>query len=385
MTDPANDLVQLRRTLHRIPELSYGERETSQTVMGYVSRYATCRSVAKTGFIADIGPATASKTLLLRADMDALPIHEETGLPYASTNPGRMHACGHDAHMAALAVAGRLLAEAPPVDVRVRLLFQPAEEGGDGARACIDEGALEGVDVAFGIHVWNELPLGTVALTRGGIMAGVVELGIRVIGAGGHGAMPHRTKDPVVAAAHLITALQTVASRAIAPVDPVVVTIGSIHGGDGFNVIPGVVELRGTCRGFSAQVIQDTEDQIRTIAAGIATATGTRVEIDWRVSPRPTVNDVRVADLVETAVTERMRGFTHVLGDYRTMAGEDFGEILAEVPGCFALVGSQNAARGLVESHHSPHFEIDEAALQLVCDLHCAVVHEYADHGLASD
>lgn len=385
VSDPANDLVQLRRTLHRIPELGYSERETSQTVMGYVSRYATCRPIAKTGFIADIGPATAPKTLLLRADMDAVPIQEETGLPYASTNAGRMHACGHDAHMASLAVAGRLLAEAPPEDLRVRLLFQPAEEGGDGARACIDEGALDGVDVAFGIHIWNELPLGTVALTRGGIMAGVVELGIRVIGHGGHGAMPHRTKDPVVAAAHLITALQTVASRAIAPVDPVVLTIGSIHGGDAFNVIPGVVELRGTCRGFSTQVIEDTEGQVKTIAAGIAAATGTHIEVDWRMSPRPTVNDHRVAALAEAAATQRMRGFERVLRDYRTMAGEDFGEILAEVPGCFALVGSQNATRGLIESHHSPRFEIDEAALQLACDLHCAVVGEVADHGMPSD
>lgn len=213
-------------------------------------------------------------------------------------------------------------------------------------------------------------------------MAGVVELGIRVIGEGGHGAMPHRAKDPVVAAAHLITALQTVASRAIAPVDPVVVTIGSIHGGDAFNVIPGVVELCGTCRGFSAAVIEETEHQVKTIAAGIAAATGTRIEVDWRVSPPPTVNDQRVAELAETAATVHMRGFEHVLDDYRTMAGEDFGEILAEVPGCFALVGSQNEALGLVESHHSPRFEIDEAALTLACELHCAVVREIADRGL---
>ncbi|UXA16767.1 M20 family metallopeptidase [Mycobacterium sp. SMC-4] len=381
MSDPTTDLVPLRRTLHRIPELGYQEHQTRKTVADYVGRYATCQTIAKTGFIADIGPPTASRTVLLRADMDALPIHEDTGLPYASTNGGHMHACGHDAHMASLAVAGRLLAETPPEDVRVRLLFQPAEEGGDGAQACIDDGALDGVDAAFGIHVWNELPLGTVALTPGGIMAGVVELGIRVIGHGGHGAMPHRTTDPVVAAAHLITALQTIASRATAPVDPVVVTIGSIHGGDAFNVIPGVVEMRGTCRGFSTQVIEDTEHQVRTISAGIAAATGTQIEIDWRVTPRPTVNDGVMADLAAIAATTRMRGFEHVLADYRTMAGEDFGEILAEVPGCFALVGSQNAARGLTESHHSPRFEIDEAALRLACDLHCAFVREFAESG----
>jgi len=377
--------VSLRRTLHRIPELSYRERETSQVVMAYVSRYADCRPIATTGFIADLGPASARTTLLLRADMDALPIQEETGLPYASQNAGRMHACGHDGHMASLAVAGRLLAAAPPPDVRVRLLFQPAEEGGGGARTCIEEGALDGVDAAFGIHIWNELPIGTVALTRGGIMAGVVELDIRVIGHGGHGALPHRTKDPVVASALLITALQTVASRGIAPVDPVVVTIGSIHGGDAFNVIPGSVQLRGTCRGFSTQVLEDTEDQVKTIAAGIAAATGTRIEVDWNLSTRPTINEPRIAELAEAAATERMRGFGRVLTDYRTMAGEDFGDILREVPGCFALVGSQNAARGLIEPHHSPRFEIDEGALSLACDLHRAVVAEVADHGLPVD
>ncbi|MCC6620421.1 MAG: amidohydrolase [Deltaproteobacteria bacterium] len=381
MTDPADELVLLRRALHRVPELSFRERETSQLVMAYVSRYARCTPIAQTGFYADLGPERPRRTLLLRADMDALPIQEETGLPYASTYAGRMHACGHDAHMASLAVAGRMLAEALPADVRVRLLFQPAEEGGGGALTCIREGALDGVDAAFGIHVWNELPVGTVALTRGGIMAGVVELGLVVHGQGGHGAIPHRARDPIVAAAHLVTALQTVASRRIAPVEPVVLTIGSIHAGDAFNVIPGKCQLTGTVRGFSTAVLEEVEEEVKRIAAGIAAATGTRIDVDWNVSTQPTVNEPRVCELAEAAV-ERMTGFTKILRDYRTMAGEDFGEILRELPGCFALVGSQNPARGLIEPHHSPRFEIDEAALQLACDLHRAVVGEFAEAGL---
>jgi len=347
-----------------------------------VQRYAACTPIAQTGFYADLGPTRPARTLLLRADMDALPIHEQTGLPYASTYAGRMHACGHDAHMAALAVAGRLLAEAMPADVRVRLLFQPAEEGGGGASTCIAEGALDGVDAAFGIHVWNELPLGTVALTRGGIMAGVVELGLKVTGQGGHGALPHRTRDPIVAAAQLVSALQTVASRRIAPVEPVVLTIGSFHAGDAFNVIPNAAELTGTVRGFSTAVLEEAEDEVKRIAAGIATATGTRIDVDWKVTTQPTVNEPRACELVEAAALERMAGFSRVLSDYRTMAGEDFGEILREVPGCFALVGSQNPARGLTEPHHSPRFEIDEAALALACDLHRAVVGEFAEAGL---
>jgi len=381
VSDIASDLVMLRRSLHRIPELAWRERETGQLLKSHVARWGNVKPIAKTGFYVDLGPANAERTLLLRADMDALPIQEETGLAYASGNAGRMHACGHDGHMASLAIAGGLLSAAPPEGVRLRLLFQPSEEGGGGALACIEEGVLDGVDAAFGIHLWNELPLGTVALTNGGIMAGVVELGIEVIGQGGHGAIPHRTRDPVVAAAELVMALQTVASRRIAPVEPVVVTIGSIHGGDAFNVIPGVVSLRGTVRGFSEAVLGTLEEAVREVAKGIAIASGTRIEVGWKVSTRPTVNEPRVVAMAARA-TARMVGLGKILTDYRTMAGEDFGEILRIVPGCFALVGSANEARGLVEPHHSPRFEFDEAALGLACDLHRAVATEFAEDGI---
>jgi amidohydrolase len=265
--------------------------------------------------------------------------------------------------------------------VKLRLLFQPSEEGGGGARACIAEGVLDDVDAAFGIHLWNELPLGTVALTTGGIMAGVVELGFEVVGQGGHGAVPHRARDPVVASAQLVMALQTVASRRVAPVDPVVVTIGSVHGGEAFNVIPNSVSLSGTVRAFSDDVLESVESDVRTIARGIELATGTRIEVSWKLSTRPTVNHRRVAAMA-TEATTRMVGLPKVLTDYRTMAGEDFGEMLREVPGCFALVGSANAERGLTEPHHSPRFEFDEAALGLACDLHRAVATEFGENGI---
>lgn len=381
MSDIASELVDLRRSLHRIPELSFHEHETGRLLRETTGRWATPRPIAKTGFTIDLGPAEASRTLLLRADMDGLPITEETGLPYASTHAGRMHACGHDGHMAALVVAGRLLHEAPPGGVRVRLLFQPSEEAGGGARACIEAGVLDDVDAAFGIHLWNELPLGTVALTSGGIMAGVVELDIEVVGHGGHGAMPDRTRDPVVAAAQLIMTLQTVASRRIDPVEPVVLTIGSVQGGEAFNVIPGRVKLRGTVRAYSDEVLHDVQEEMGAIAYGVGAATGTRIELSWKLWTRPVVNDRRVAAMAVEA-TSRMAGLGDVRTDYRTMAGEDFGEILREVPGCFALVGSANAARGLVEPHHSPRFEFDESALRLACDLHRAVATEFAENGI---
>ncbi len=381
MSDPAvqtrEQLVALRRALHRIPELGFEEHATSRLLRDEVGRYVPVRPVGGTGFVADLGPADAPRTLLLRADMDGLPVAEETGLDFASTHPGRMHACGHDCHMAALVVAGRLIAQAPPAGLRVRLLFQPAEEGIGGALRCIEDGALEGVDAAFGVHVWTELPTGTVALTAGGIMAGVVELTLRVRGRGGHGAMPHETADPVVAAAQLVLALQTVASRRVGPLVPVVLTLGAIQGGAAFNVIPDEVVIRGTVRTFAPEAAADVERHVRAIAAGVAAATDTRIDVDWLAHCIPTMNDPGMAALVAEAAAG-VSGLDRVLTDYRTMAGEDFGYILREVPGCYALVGCGNPAVGATEPHHSPRFVVDEAALSIACGLHRAVAARFA-------
>ncbi len=371
-----DDVVALRRALHRIPELSFHEALTSALLkgqLGALERPPELVPCGGTGFWFDIGPDAPEATILLRADMDGLPITEATGLPYASERHGFMHACGHDAHMAALATAARRLLADPPRRIRVRCLFQPAEEGGGGAIACMRDGVLDGVDMAFGIHVWNELPLGTVAATVGGVMAGVVEFALTVNGQGGHGAMPHQTSDAIVAAAQLVTALQTIASRRIAPVEPVVVTVGSIHGGDAFNVIPPVVTLRGTVRAFSTQAIDTVEHAMREIASGIGQATGTRVEVDYTRHSRPTVNDARAVAVARDALATGWSA-AEVLGGYRTMAGEDFGEILHRTPGCFLLVGSGNVELGLTEPHHSPRFELDEGVLEASVGVHLAVV-----------
>lgn len=384
MSELLSPLVQLRRALHRIPELAFREQETSRYLREVVERYAPTEAVAETGFYADLGPDDAPLTLLLRADMDALPIEEENDVDYRSQHAGRMHACGHDAHMAALATAGELLSQAPPHSLRLRLLFQPAEEGGRGAAACIEEGILDGVDAAFGLHVWNELPIGTVALTSGGIMAGVVEFHAKVHGRGGHGAMPHRTADPVVAAAQLVTSLQTIASRFTSPVEPVVVSVGSIHAGDAFNVIPEVATLSGTVRTFAIAEQEAVEAHVRAIARGVGAATDTHITVEWMVHAVPTVNARPMSELAARAV-ERMVGIDRILTDYRTMAGEDFGEILRVVPGCYALVGSGNADKGIVEPHHSPRFDIDEDVLGIACDLHRAVAAEFAESGAQLD
>jgi amidohydrolase len=370
------DPVALYRELHAIPELGFQEHLTGrlleETLRPHLPGLAR---VARTGLWADLGPADAGTTLLVRADMDALPIQEETGLAFASRHAGRMHACGHDAHMSALAVAAAGMASALPPGLRVRVLFQPAEEGQGGALQCLEEGVLDGVDLAFGLHVWNELPLGTLALAGGGVMAGVVEITLRVHGSGGHAALPERAVDPIVAAAQLVTALQTVVSRRLSPMEPAVLTITAFHAGEAFNVIPGEAVLRGTVRAFSADAERRIEEELRAIASGMATATRTQIDLEWTVHCVPTSNDERVLQRVRRAA-RRVPGIERVIDDYRTTAGEDFGFVARRVPACFALLGGGGASH----PHHSPRFRIDEAVLPIAVALHEEVIREVG-HG----
>jgi len=380
MTSVDPELLALRRELHQIPELGFEEHQTSARIGEELRALSNPKSIAQTGWVAEMGDEGAGTTLLLRADMDGLPVQEETDLPFASTHPGKMHACGHDAHMASLISAARTFRDEPPKGLALRLLFQPAEEGLGGAVACIEAGALDGVDLAFGLHVWNELPTGVVVATPGGMMAGVIALELVVRGRGGHGALPERTDDPIVAAAQLVMALQTVVSRRMDPQEPAVLTIGAIHGGDAFNVIPEETRVQGTIRYFEPSQARFLEEEVRRICEGIGVATGTRIEVKWMPYTIPTVNDPRVASLVAEAA-ESLDGVHEVLTDYRVMAGEDFGEILRVVPGCYALVGSGGADPSMAEPHHSPRFQIDESVLSITSALHREVVNRVADGG----
>ncbi|HEX6736830.1 MAG TPA: amidohydrolase, partial [Vicinamibacteria bacterium] len=264
-------LVALRRDLHAHPELAYAEHRTAQKVAGFLegSGLAVRTGVGGTGVVASLG--SGRPTVLLRVDMDGLPIQEQTGASYASQVPGAMHACGHDGHVAMGAVAARALAARRPGG-SVRLLFQPAEEGEGGAQAMVAEGVLDGVDVVLGVHLWNELPVGTLGVKAGPLMAAVDRLRIVVHGQGGHGGKPHRAADPVVAAAHVVTALQAIVSREVSPVAPAVVTLGSIHGGQAFNVIPDDVVLTGTIRTFDEELRRSMPERITRIASGVAGA-----------------------------------------------------------------------------------------------------------------
>lgn len=367
-------LIETRRDLHRHPELGFEETRTGGVV---VQRLAAAglsprRGVGRTGVVAD-WPADGAR-ILLRADMDALPLQEESGAPYVSEAAGRMHACGHDGHVSiALAVAERL---AP--DLRsgpFRMLFQPAEEGAGGAEACASDGILDGVGSALGLHLWNQLPVGKIGVNRGALMAAVDEFAIDVEGPGGHGAAPHETADPIVGAARIIDALQGIVSREISPLDSVVVTVASIHGGSAFNVIPAVVRMTGTARSFTESSGRALPEKMERVVRGTAEAAGVRARLHYRRVNRATVNDPEMASLVIETAT-RLLGSDSVDADTRTLGGEDMSVFLDRVPGCFFFVGS--APDGAHRPHHSPRFDFDERALAIGTVLFEAVAREAA-------
>jgi amidohydrolase len=315
-----------------------------------------------TGVVAE-ARAGAGRTLLLRVDMDALPIQEDSRAPYASEVAGAMHACGHDGHVAMGAAAARIAA-GRPASGTLRMLFQPAEEGEGGAQAMVAEGVMDGVELTVGVHLWNELPVGTLGVKAGPLMAAVDRLSIVVRGRGGHGGKPHRSADPVVAAAHVITALQTIVSREVPPTLAAVVTLGSVHGGQAFNVIPDEVTLTGTIRTFDAALRRSMPERVTRIASGIAEALGCRAEVEVRSGNPPVVNDAAVAELARRAAA-RVVGEENVVEPEPTMGGEDMAVYFERAPGCFVFVGSANPARGLDQPHHSPRFDFDEDALPI--------------------
>jgi amidohydrolase len=368
-----DDIVALRRAVHQDPELAWKESRTAERVTAFLHGHglALRTGVGGTGVLADV--AGQGRGVLLRVDMDALPLQEETGAPYASRVPNTMHACGHDGHVAMGAGAARMLARRVPAG-RARVLFQPAEEGEGGAQAVADA-ALEGIDLAFGVHLWNELPVGTLGVKAGPLMAAVDRLQIVVRGRGGHGGKPHRSADPVVAAALVVTALQTIVSREVSPVQAAVVTIGAIHGGQAFNVIPDDVVLTGTIRTFDDALRRSMPERITRLARGVAEGLQCTAAVEVRAGNPPVLNDAGAAEIARRAAA-RVVGEAKVVAPEPTMGGEDMAIYFERVPGCFVFVGSSNAARGLDQPHHSPRFDFDEDALMIGTRFLVEVAHE---------
>ncbi|HEX8832514.1 MAG TPA: amidohydrolase [Longimicrobium sp.] len=367
-------LIRTRRDLHQHPELAFEEVRTARIVAERLraAGYDVETGIAETGVVGTLrGGNGAGPTLLLRADMDALPIVEETAHDFRSTIDGKMHACGHDAHTAiGLAVAERLAANRHAWGGTVKYVFQPAEEGGQGALRMIEQGVLEGVDQALGLHVWMGIPSGIVGVTPGPFMASAGEFELTIRGHGGHGAMPEQTVDAVVIGSHIVVALQSIVSRTVSPLESAVVTVGAFHAGTAQNVIAESARLIGTVRAFEVDACEELPRRIERIAAGICQAMGATYEFHYRQDTPPTINDPAMAELVRAAAEEVVGAERVRFGpQVRTMAAEDFGEFLLRVPGCYFFVGAMNEAKGHVHPHHNPRFDICEDCMPVAVEV----------------
>lgn len=361
------EMVARRRDLHRHPEIAFQETRTAGIVATVLADLGleVRTGVGKTGVVGLLEGDHDGPTLLIRADMDALPIQEENRTEYVSETLGVMHACGHDAHTSiGLAVAQVLTRHRSEMRGRVKFVFQPAEEIGAGAAAMIDEGVLENPrpDYSIGLHVWNEMPVGMVGVTPGPTMSAADIWKCVITGYGGHGAAPHKTRDPIIAAAQLVSALQTIVSRNVAPLDTAVVSVGSIHGGDAFNVIPPTVEMEGTIRTFKKDTQEKVTLRLREICEGVASALQCKADLEIKPMTPVVDNDPALADRIAT-IAAGVLGVENVKRDERTMGAEDMARLMDDIPGCYFFVGSANAERDLAYPHHNPRFDIDEEAM----------------------
>jgi len=382
-TDRLRDqLVAIRRELHTHPEVGFTERWTSDFVRRRMEAAGLpVRTMAGTGLLATLKGGKSGPTVLMRAELDALPIHETADAPYRSQIDGVMHACGHDAHMAiAITVAERLAEMSDELRGTIKFAFQPAEEIAGGAKKMVDEGALEDppVDRALALHVWQDLPVGNVGVASGPFWAAVDDLTFTVHGKSGHGAMPHQTVDAVVVAAQIVTALQTVVSRTRSPFAPAVLTIGSIQGGTAWNIIADRVEMRGTLRTFDPAVRERLLDRLTSIAQGVAASMEASCEVDDRYGAPPVVNDPDLAILTRDAILPVMNE-EHVVVSEPSAGGDDFAYFGQSNPGCLFVVGSANPLRGLDKGHHNSAFDIDEACLPIAAASLDAVLRRFTE------
>jgi amidohydrolase len=380
MTDFLNEAKQLfsytqtlRRDFHLHPELGFREVRTGGIVAKELETLGieVTKGVGKTGVVGLLEGAKPGPTLLLRFDMDALPIVEETGAEYASQNNGVMHACGHDGHTAiGLTVAKMLNARRDQLAGTIKFCFQPSEEGNNGeevggAEMMMRDGVLDSprVDMTLALHLWNEKPLGWLGVAGGPVMAGADIFTVKVIGKGGHGAIPNAAIDPVVAAANIVNALQSIVSRNVAPRETAVVSVTTIHGGTAFNVIPQEVTLEGTIRTFDNGVRQKVVERFEQIVRGVGEGMGCQIEVNIkRLTPALVNNDLVTTQVQEAA--RRVLSESHLdTASYITMGAEDMAFMLEKVPGCFFFIGSNDKARHLDYGHHHPKFDFDEEAL----------------------
>lgn len=371
-------LTEIRRHLHRHPELSNEEVETTKYITSLLEQEGI-RIIdygLRTGVIAEVGGQQEGPVVALRADIDALPIQEETGLPYASADPGKMHACGHDFHTAALLGAAVLLkAQERDLKGTVRFLFQPAEEIALGAQQVVDSGALEGVSAVIGMHNKPDYPVGTIGIKGGPLMAAADGFEVEVTGKGTHAAVPEAGIDPIVASAHIITALQTIASRNVSTLESAVVSVTKLNSGNTWNVIPEAAVLGGTIRTFTEDVRGKVLQRFIEVTEGVAAALGAKATVNWIGGPPPVMNDEGLAALARESAAAV--GLNAVI-PAPSPAGEDFAVYQRVVPGLFVFMGTS----GTHEWHH-PAFTLDEQALPLSAGFFADVARRYLDQQTA--
>jgi amidohydrolase len=371
----------LRRDFHRFPELGFNEVRTASIVEGELKKLGLDikTGVAQTGVVGLIEGKRPGPVVLLRFDMDALRITEETGAEYASQNPGVMHACGHDGHTAiGLTVARILCAHRQDLGGKIKLVFQPAEEGLGGAPRMVAEGVLENPrpNLALALHLWNEKPFGWLGITPGAVMAAGDIIRFRISGIGGHGASPHLAIDPVLASAQVIVGLQSIVSRNVPPLKTAVVSVTTVHGGEAFNIIPPRVEMQGTIRTFDPEVRETVEKRFRQIVQGTAETFGCRADIEVEYLTPAVMNDPQLTTRVQD-VAKKVWPECDLDQNDRSMGSEDMAYILKEIPGCFFFVGSSNSNQNLDAPHHHPRFDFDEHVLPYAVALIAAAASEF--------
>ena len=367
-------VINTRRDLHRIPEVGYTEEKTSAYVAEYLNRegLAVQTGIARFGVVGLLETGKPGPTLMIRADMDALLLQEETGLEFASTHDGVMHACGHDAHMAmGLGAATVLNRIKEDFKGTIKFVFQPAEEGPGGAKPMIDEGVMENpkVDYAIGCHVWPEIPEGTIGVRSGPFLAAMDRFDLKIIGRGGHGAMPHMCIDALEVGTQVVNALQRISSRHMHPLEPTVVTVGSFHAGTTFNIIPGEAEMCGTTRTFNLDIWDSWEQRLEKVIGGVCESMGADFELKFSKGYPPTINDDDISEVVRRCAAEVV-GQEKVVVPAQTMGGEDMSYFLQRAKGCFFALGAGREGYAPV---HNPRFMFNEDVLLLGVETHCRV------------
>ncbi len=359
-------VIDMRREFHMNPEPSWEEVGTSQRIKDELDKigipYIT---VAKTGIVATIKGGKEGKTVALRADMDALQVQEANDVAYKSKNPGIMHACGHDGHTAMLLGAAKILNEIKnDIKGKVKLFFQPAEELAEGAKKMIEEGAMEGVDGVFGIHLWADLPCGKVNIQAGPRMASADLFSIKVKGKGGHGSLPHQGVDAIVVASAIVMNLQSIVSREISPLDPAVVSVGTFKSGTRFNIIAKEAILEGTTRSFNHKVRNSFPNIIERIVKETARSYRADAEVEYVFGTPPTINESECTKLAQDSI-QKILGKEALIEMERVTGGEDFAMYLEKAPGAMAFVGAGNEEKGASYPHHHERFNIDEDGLEI--------------------